>query len=848
MIGRFPILLAWQEIRGSLSHFRFFLLCIALGVGSLVGVGNFAANLSNLTLREARNLLAADLEIRLPQPFSEKEEETLAPFVNEGVQVVRITELLAMAAPPDGSSSQLVELKGIEGGYPFYGELRSEPEQKTGIPIGSDPKGILAQEGLLIRLNLKVGERVTLGEETFILRGILRKEPDRVTGLFSLGPRVLISQEGLRATNLVQPTSRVRYRYLLKVPSHLSLVETQERLSEVFENKRIRIRSFQDTQPRLERFLNNLSTYIGLVGLITLLVGGIGVAGSIRAYLIERQNTLAILKSLGTSSRELLLTYLIQTLILAILGSLLGIVMGFGLQALLLHQAADMLPAKVSLLENGRSITYSIGRALAMGILTAILFSLPPLLRIRSVSPARLFRREVEPSTQFSFTWGDRTLLAGIGLSLLGLAFWQAGSVQLGIWVTGALSFSILILFGAAHLFLFLIRRIPKSMRSLSLRQGLANLYRPGNQSRSIIISVGLGISVLLTLALVEASLMDHLRENLPDKAPSLFFIDIQPDQKRPFEQLMSEWPLENPARSTPLVRSRLHAIDGQNVSEMDITDRANGWYYTREYVLTEQAELPDHNRILRGRWWESDEVQGGPLLSVEAEAARHLGLRLGSSLTFDVQGVQIEGKVESFREVDWGSFTTNFFMIFSPKTLSGAPTTYVAEVRTPPEIDLPLQTAVVRAFPNVTAIPLRDVLEGITQLLERMALVIRWLAVIALLAGLLVLSGALAATRFRRLREMAILKILGATRPYLLLTLATEYLLLGSLTGIVASLLSIPLAYSIVRFLLESPWTFHPERVLTGLIATAGLTLVTGLVGTWRSIGKKPLAVLRSE
>lgn len=844
---RFPIRLALREIRGSLPHFRFFLICVALGVGALIGVGNLSANLSGFVLREAKTLLAADLEIRLSRSFSIKDEEILDPLKRQGVQVVRVSELLAMASRPDGSTTQLVELKAVELGYPFYGKLQWEPrEGRKEPPVGTEPQGTLAQEGLALRLGLKIGEPFHLGDATLYLRGILRSEPDRVAGPFSLGPRVLISQEALRASGLIQPGSRVRYRYLLKIPPALDLEEVRETLSKAFREEGAEVRTYRDAQPRLERLIKNLMTYIGLVGLMTLLTGGIGVALNVRAYLGERKESLATLKSLGATSGELLAAYLIQILLLALLGCFLGLLLGVGLQRFLLHQASGFLPSDLSFGEGGRLVVLSIARAILMGLLTALLFALPPLLAARLVSPARLFRQEVEVSTRSARP--IHPLLAVVAASLAALALWQAGSLRLGLWVLGALILSVGFLWGMTLIVLSVLRIFPKHALGLSFRQGLANLYRPGNQSLSVVVSLGVGATALLTLTLVQGSLMDHLRENLPSNAPSLFFIDLQPDQKDRFEKILTEWPLEDPPRLTPLVRSRLTAIDGKKISEMQIGGRPDGWYFTREYVLTEQRELPKHNRIIRGAWWSSESRSDGPHLSVEAEAARHLGIGLGSLLTFDIQGTEIEGRVESLREVDWGSFTTNFFMIFSPSSLSGSPTTYVAEVRIPPRVDLPLQAAVVQAFPNVTAIPLREVLEGIARFLERMAFVIRSLALLSLLAGLVVLSGALAATRFQRLREMAILKVLGATRPDLLRMLAVEYLLLGGLTGIASSLLSIPLAYGVIHFLLDVPWTFHPERVIEGIGGTALLTAITGLLMTYKTIGKRPLGILRTE
>jgi len=838
---RFSLTHAWREVRGSLHHFRFFLFCIALGVGSLVGIDNFSNHLAEATLHEARTLLAADLELRVARPSQVDDGPVLAWLAGQGIEVVPVTELLAMAAPLSGSSSQLVELKAVGGGYPFYGSVQREPPGET--EIGADPSGVVAQEGLFLRLNLRVGEKIRLGEATFVLRGVLRREPDRMAGPFSLGPRVLISQQGLRQTGLVQPGSRVRYRYLLKVPPTLSLEEVQAGLRRKLPEEGVEIRSYRDVQTEMKRLIENLMAYIGLVGLITLLVGGLGVAGSIRAFLSERVGHLAILKSLGASSNELLAAYLIQTLSLASLGSILGAALGLAVQFFLQRQLRSFLPVELSLLGGWRSIANGIARAMAMGTLTATLFALRPLLTLRTVSASRLFRQDVEGRSASS--WNTYLVLLGVGAGLFGIVFWQCRSIKLAFWVAGALLLSIGILFGLTFLFLVILKRIRAPRVGPLLLHGLANLYRPGNQTFPVMISLGVGLTVLITLALVEGSLMAHLREKVPTDAPSLFFIDLQPDQKDPLEKMLARVPLEAPPRLTPLVRSRLESVDDRKTSEIK-ADRADRWYFNREYVLTEQPGIPEHNRIVEGRWWNSGQPE--PSVSVEKEAARHLGIHLGTRLTFDVQGVPLEVTVTSLREVDWGSFTTNFFMILSPGALAGAPTTYVAELRAPREEDLAIQTAAIRAFPNVTVISLRDVLEGIARLLDRIGWAIRWLASLSLLCGLVVLAGSLAATRFRRLREMAILKCLGATRSDLLRILSVEYLLMGFLAGTTAALLSIPLAYAIVRFLLNTPWFFTPGRLVWGVAVATLVTWATGLLGSLRTVSGKPLITLRMQ
>ena len=387
---------------------------------------------------------------------------------------------------------------------------------------------------------------------------------------------------------------------------------------------------------------------------------------------------------------------------------------------------------------------------------------------------------------------------------------------------------------------------------SLILKYGIGNLHRQGRQVVTIVLSIGIGVTILLTLAQVERNLLSQLRQNIPQDAPGLFFIDIQPDQKEAFEALMKGWNLKKPLQLTPLVRSRLHDINGKKISEMQPENRPDGWYLTREYVLTYQKDLPDHNIVQRGQWWTGttgiDTADSIPLISVEAEAARHLGIDLGSTVTFDIQGDLITGRIASIREVDWGSLTTNFFFIFAPGALERSPVTYVATAATQPEEDLPVQNAVIGALPNVTAINLRDVLETIAGILKEIIRTVQFMAGFGLLVGLIVLSGAIAATRARRRHEMILLKTLGAARPTLIAMMAVEYGLLGFVAALVGALLSTGLSWGIVRFFLEIPWRFDPKTLLVGLIATVIITLLGGFLTTHRILGQKPLAVLRSE
>lgn len=834
----FILKMVWREARGSYRHFLFFLFSIAIGVGSIVGIGNLSVNFKEMTFHEARNLLAADLEARLIRPLSEEGESVLEDLTREGISFVRITELIGMAVREGPGLSQLVEIKAVEAGYPFYGRLRLEPAASDPF---SDPQGVWVQEGLLLRLRLRVGDPVRLGDARFTIRGVIHREPDRAVGMFSLGPRVLLSQEGLLKTGLIQTGSRITRRLLFKVTDDWTPERLKERLKEKWSGETVRLQTYRDAQPRLGRFLDNFTTYLGLVGLITLLIGGIGVASNVHAFLSERIRTIAILKSLGSSSSTVLLVYLFLALLLGGIGSGVGVLLGLGMYEVLQSLLSGFLPPGFEF----RMAFLPIFRGVAMGLLTTLLFSLWPLRVVRRISPSRVFRQEVEPQGK---RLPDRSGLlpaGGMVLGWVGLSIWQAGSWKLGGWVVGAVAVAMLLLLLVAWGTLRLMKKLGRT-RSLILRYGIGNLNRPGRQIMAIVFSLGIGVLILLTLAQVEGNLLSQLKQNTPQDAPSLFFIDLQPDQKGPFEGMMAKWNFKKPPELTPLVRSRLYEVDGKKVSEIRAEDRPDGWYFTREYVLTYQADLPEHNIVKRGKWWGPDEREA--LISVESDAARHLGLDLGSTVVFDIQGVQVAAKVASIREVDWGSMTTNFFFIFTPSGLEGAPVTYVATAVTRPEEDLPLQNAVIGTFPNVTVIPIREVLETISKILREITGTVRFMALLALLVGFIVLSGAIAASRARRVHEMVLFKTLGATRPVLIAIMAVEYAVLGLVAAAVGGILSSAVSFGVVHFFLDIPWRFEWRILLVGVAATVFLTVVTGFLTTYRILGQKPLAVLRAE
>jgi putative ABC transport system permease protein len=836
--------MAWRETRGSIRHFTFFLACIALGVSALVGITGFASSLEGGIQKEARNLMAGDLEIHSHQPLSSRSVSMIRSLQDRGILTTTVAEFIAMVSEKESKTAQLVELKAVGAGYPFYGKLVTDPPEGVNNLIDHHA---LVEEALLVRLNLQVGDRIKLGEAEFTISGIIKKEPDRVAGAFSLGPRVMISQEGLIQTKLIQPGSRVRYRTLLKLPSTVDLEAIKSQIEIGLADERVRVTSYQEAQPRLRRFLKNLTTYLGLVGLTALLVGGIGVANSVRVFLRGKLDTLAILKCLGAGSGTIFRIYLLQALLLGLFGCLVGAILGLGAQKLFPVLLSDFFPADlewhVSFLPAFRGIV--------MGLLTTLLFSLEPLLGIWGVPPAYIFRRDFIRTEEVQSPIGAKrsnlvsaAITTAIVTSLILLTLWQAGSFNVGALFIAVLAASLLALKLSAVFGIRLVKAIRRP-KSLIWRHGLANLYRPGTQTTLAILSIGVGVTVILAVHLIENSLLRQVGENLPKDAPSFFFIDIQTDQKDQFQRLLSQDGKN--LEMTPIVHGRLHAVGDYKVTEMDLAERSDAWYFQREYVMTSQEKLPKDNKVKRGQWW-ADGTSGLPQISVEEDAAHHLGVDIGSSLTFDIQGVLVKATVASIREVNWGSMSTNFFVIFSPGVLEGAPTTFIATIRSRPEEDTVLQRQVVSAFPNVTAISVRNVLDSVRHVLERIGLVVRFMAVFTIAVGLVVLAGAIATTRHWRTRESVIFKTLGATRGLVAKTFAVEYAVLGSIAGVVGSGMASLLAFIFLRFVMDLSWYLQPGVLVTSVVCTLILTVLTGFLTTFRILGQKPLAILRHE
>jgi len=830
--------MAWRETRGAGRHFVYFLACVTVGVAAIVAVGSFGASLERTVGRSAKALMGGDVEIRAARPLSAEPAQLVAALAGEGAVVTRVRELVAMAQAGEkgDARTQLVEVKAVEPGYPFYGHLGTDPERPLAELVGGGRA--LVHRSLLERLGLRVGDRLRIGESDLIISGIITQEPDRAVGVFSLGPRVLIAGDDLDRTGLVRPGSRVRYRTLFRLPDGASAEDVVESLARRLPDSAVRITTYAQAQPALRRFWDQLTMYLGLTGLVALMVGGIGVAVSVRAFVRAKLATIAILKSLGAGWRQILMAYLCQTALLGFGGSLLGAALGSGIQPLLSPVLARLLPFPVDLVISPVAIL----KGLALGVGVTLLFALWPLLEIRRVPPALILRKEVEPILRGRRPW---TALLPIAAGLAALALWQAGSWKIGGLFVAGLAGALVALGLGARLIVAAARRA--RARALAWRQAVANLHRPGSHAGAVLVSLGLAIMLIAAVALLEGNLREQLVTKSADTAPAFFFIDIQSDQAERLRRLVQSLGGSAPDL-VPVVRSRLAGIDGTPISADARTRKDDPWYLTREYVLTWAEVAPGHNSVVAGRWWSPEEAAREPLISVEEEIAKQLGVGIGGTLTFDVQGVPVTARVVNLRRVDWQTFNSNFFVIFSPGALDGAPTTYIATAQVRPEDEGRVQAAVVATFPNVSAIPVREVLARVASVLDQIALAMRLVAGFSILSGLVVMVGALSITRSQRLYQSVILKVLGATRGFLARAFAIEYALLGAGAGLCGTALSAVLAWAVLHFALEVRWSWAPGTLALGVVGATGLALAVGLLGTRRLLAQKPLGVLRGE
>jgi putative ABC transport system permease protein len=833
--------LAWRELRGGVRGFRVFIACLVLGVAAIAGVGSISESIHAGIKADARKLLGGDVDLLLTHREADADQRAWLAANTE--RVSEVAEMRAMARRPDGATRSLVELKAVDGRFPLFGGLRLRSGQPLGAALAqrNGAWGVAAEQRLLDKLSVKVGDRLRLGDVEVAITDVIAEEADRGAGALNFGPRLLASLAALHATGLVQPGSLVRYHYRLDIPDDTGVDAWVKRLDARFPDAGWRVRSIDNAAPNIQRFVDRANLFLSLVGLTALLVGGVGVGNAVRSYLESRIGTIAILKCLGGSGPLIFRIYLTQVLILAVFAIAIGVLVG----ALAPVAAAPLLAERLPVAARIGIYVTPLALAALFGLLITLAFSLWPLAQAREVSPANLFRAVILPPDN-----RPRAIylaaLAAVLVILATLAVATAHMPKMAGWFVLGAIVAFAAFHGAARLIIALIRRLPRQ-KSPVVRLALANLSRPGAPTSSVVLSLGLGLTVLAAVALIEGNLSRQITERLPAEAPEFYFIDIQGNQLAEFETIAKAIPGVGAIESVPMLRGRITRINGTPTRDVKPPPEF-AWILRGDRGLTWARHAPVHgSEVIAGKWWAPD-YSGPPLVSFDARAAEAFGLKIGDTITIDLLGREITATVANLRAIDWTTLSINFVMIFSPGLLEHAPQVYVATARTEPRADAALERAVTDRFPNISAIRVKEVLQGIADILERLAGMVRLIASVAVAAGALVLAGAVAATHRRRIHDAVLLKVLGATRKKVLATYLVEFGVLGLVTAAVASVIGSVAAWAVVTYVMHASWSFIPAAVAATVALCVAITLVAGFAGTWRALGHKAAPVLRNE
>ncbi len=832
---------ARRELRGGLAGFRILVACLALGVAAIAGVNSLSQAIEEALRNDARQLAGGDVVVRTT--YSPASEEQEAWLVAAGT-LARSVEMRAMGAAAGTNGAELrrtlVELKGVDDAYPVYGAIGLAPVQELDRALGQHEGrwGAAADPVLLHQLGIAIGDTIRVGDLDYVVRATVEREPDRVTSLFSFGPRLMVAADSLTATGLIRPGSLVQWHYHVRLPPGEDARAFAEATEERFPDAAWRIRTHDEAAPGLRRMLDRLTLFLTLVGVTALLVGGIGVANAVRSYLNGKVPTIATMKCIGAPARVVFLTYFLQVMTLALLGIVIGIVLG----ALVPLAAADLLARLLPVAPAAGLYPDALALAALFGLLTAIVFSLLPLARAQELPPAVLFRDLVSHGRALP-GWPAIAATLAVAALLAAVVIATAPEKRFAAWFIAGAAGSLLLFLGAAMAVVGAAAAAPRA-RLQAIRLAVSNLARPGTATISVILSLGFGVTVLAAVALIENSLSREVRQHLPESAPSYFFIDLQPDQAARFDTVARAVPGVTEVQRMPHLRARITKIDGVPVDEAEIAQDVR-WAVNNERGLTYAATPPPGTEIIAGEWWPKD--YDGPLaISLDANLARGFGVSIGDTLSFNVLGRELEARIANLRRIEWTDVQLQFAVIFAPGMLAQAPHTFVATVHAEPAAEAPLVRAVSDAFSNVSAIRVRDALEAVGSVLDQIGVAVRSTAGITLLAGGLVLAGAVAAGQRRRIYEAVVLKVLGATRGDIMRAWLAEFLLLGLVTGVIGAALGTLTAWVVVTYVMGLPWSFAPSALAGSVLGCIAMTLALGFVGVWRALGQKAAPLLR--
>lgn len=842
--------LAWRmalrELRGGLRGFYVFLACLALGVAAIAGVGSLARSMSDGLAADGQAILGGDASFDLIHRQANAAERD---FLARSGDVSEVATLRAMARLPDLSDQALVEIKAVDGAYPLYGTLALDGGGGLASALAERDGvwGAAAEAALIERLHLAPGSRIRVGDIELEVRAVIQAEPDRLSSGITFGPRLLIATPALTETGLLRPGSLVHWSYRLRLPAgergDAALKRFLDAAAATAPSAGWQIRDRAHASPRLQTAIDRLTQLLTLVGLTALIVGGVGVANAVRGHLEAKRQTIAILKCLGAPAGAVFLIYLIEIGLIALGGTIAGLAAGAAVPL----AGAPLIAPFVPLSLKAGLYPAPLLLAAAYGLLTALAFSLWPLGRAGDVPPAALFRDLVAPQRR----WPRRRHVAGIAAAVLALVLLAVATAEdariAHIYVAVAAGAVVLLRLVAVGV-TALARRAP-ALGLAEARLALGNIHRPGALTQSVIVSLGLGLSLLVALALIDRNLTRELTASIPEQAPSFFFVDIQRDEAPAFARLLSGVAPDGQIETVPMLRGRIVSLAGVRAEDIDAPANAR-WVLRGDRGITYSDTLPEGSRLVAGNWWPPG-YSGAPLVSFDAELGRALKVTLGSEVTVNVLGREVTARIASLRSVDWASLGINFVMIFSPNTFEGAPHMMLSTLTLPEAAggarEGDVMAAVARDFPHVTIVRVKEALDAANALLGKIMWAIRGASAVTTIASVLVLAGALAAGQRGRMRDAAILKTFGATRSRLTAAFALEFLLLALATALFAVLVGTAAAYIVLTQVMHASFVFAP-LVAGGTAAGATLALIAlGLAANWKVLGLKPAPVLRT-
>ena len=841
--------LAWKESRTARRRLLLYMSSISLGVAALVAIDSFADNLTKSVREQSRSLLGGDASLTSRAEPTAAADSLVDSLGKSGMTIAKVVQFPSMAAITGTGNTRLVQVRGVTNTYPLYGDVITEPAAAF-TRIRTEHAAIV-DPGLLISLNAQVGDSVSLGYSTFVIAGTLKQVPGDAGFVSIVGPRVFISTQWLDETRLLSFGSRASYETLLKMPPTIQAPDWAKKNKAAFDKLKLRVRTAAQSEANVTEAIDTLGSFLGLVGLVALLLGGIGVASGVHAFIRRKQETIAVLRCLGATSGQVLLVYGLQAALMGLAGAAAGAALGVAIQLALPGVVKEMLPVDVTVSLSPTAILSGLG----VGIWVALAFALRPLVGVRNISPLQVLRTEVDASARLPWYKDWRGLLVTLGIvaSVLALAITRADGIKPGLAISGAIALVLLLLLGSASLLMWLARRLLRAGWPYVMRQGVANLYRPANQTRSVVLSLGFGAFLVSTLYLLQTSLLARFSVDAAASGGNVLFYDVQDDQGAGMDTIIANAG-QKLIQRVPIVTMRLSEVKGVPVKTAQAAAeklKKAPWPYTREYRSTYRDTLVKSETMMSGKWF--DKAPAAPAgmsrVSIDESIAEDLLIKVGDVLTWNVQGAMVKTVVASTRKVNFARFEPNFFVVFETAALREAPKQFavIANV-TGDSAVAALQRDVVRKYPNVSSLDITLITRTITNILDKVSSAIRFMALFALIMGVPVLISAVAATRRERLREGVLLKVLGATRAQIGRIMVSEYAVLGLLGAFAGMLLGIAGAWSLAHFQFKAPFVmaWGPTLAIAGLLL--GITILVGVLTGREVFRETPMAALRES